>query len=222
MKDPSAGNLLVASTLIDTPTVERSVCLLVHRQDDAVIGVMLNRPMQTPPGLLDGLFGSDEKSSQSRFRIPNPSAELPADSDESDDQSLIVPSAAALPSTETAPPIHFGGPLSGPLVAIHADADHAESETGKGIFVTAQKNNLQQLIRDADRPYRLMIGHLGWHPDQLQREIDEGWWHVLPASADSVFSDNAEMWPRLVRRATAGSMAKWMQIPDDERAHELN
>jgi putative transcriptional regulator len=118
--------------------------------------------------------------------------------------------------------LHFGGPLSGPVVAIHQHSQYAEAETGDGIYVAAQKQHLEDLARQQPGPYRLIVGHLGWEFEQLETEIETGIWHVLPATTDSVFSSANEMWPRLIRRATSSSMARWLGIPDLVAAGELN
>ena len=42
------------------------------------------------------------------------------------------------------------------------------------------------------------IGYAGWAPGQLDRELEIGSWHVLPASADIVFAeDPGPIWDRL-------------------------
>jgi putative transcriptional regulator len=118
--------------------------------------------------------------------------------------------------------LHFGGPLSGPVVAIHQMSQFAEAETGTGIYVAAQKQHLEDLIRRQVGPYRLIVGHLGWKTEELDGEIEAGIWHVVPATVDTVFSAATEMWPRLIRRATSSSMAKWIGAADVIGASELN
>ena len=42
-------------------------------------------------------------------------------------------------------------------------------------------------------------GYAGWAPGQLDREVARGDWHVLPADADTVFSDRpAKVWQDLI------------------------
>ncbi len=118
--------------------------------------------------------------------------------------------------------LHFGGPLSGPIVAIHTSSEYAEAETGRGIYVAAQKQHLEELVRRHPVPYRLIVGHLGWSSDQLREEIANGFWHVLPATAEMIFAGEGDLWPRLIRRATAGSVSSWIGTPDVVGAAELN
>ncbi len=118
--------------------------------------------------------------------------------------------------------MHFGGPLSGPVVAIHQDSQFAEAEPGVGIYVAAQRHHLEDLIKHPIAPYRLIVGHLGWKTEDLISEIDAGVWHMIPATTESVFAPAREMWPRLIRRATSNSMAKWIGVADQPYAFELN
>ena len=193
------GRLLVASSISDDPVYSRGVCLVVHHDDDGVIGVMLNRPMQPSPAGLMQLIG---KSKPTTNRLETAISETPA--------------ASPLGT------VHFGGPLSGPVVAIHQMSQFGEAETGHGIYVAAQKQHLEELVRDQPCPYRLIVGHLGWETDDLQAELDAGIWHVLPATVDVVFCNAAEMWPRLIRPATTRSLTNWLGVPDATGAGELN
>jgi putative transcriptional regulator len=188
------GNLLVASSLVTDPVYAGGVCLLVHQDKENVIGVMLNRPMQPSPEAMLQMFGQQNEV-----------------------KNRLAPQVPALANS-----LHFGGPLSGPVVAIHQLSQCAEAETGNGIYVAAQKHHLEQLVRDHPSPYRLIVGHLGWEKDQLEAEIEAGIWHSIPATADSVFSSSGDMWQRLIQRATSNSMARWMNIPDVIGAGELN
>lgn len=118
--------------------------------------------------------------------------------------------------------VHFGGPLSGPVVAVHGSSELAEAETGQGVYVAAQKQHLEDLVRHKPSPYRLIVGHLGWESEQLMAEIQSGVWHLVPATADVVFDTENDMWARLVRRATAHSLARWIGTPDVPAAQQLN
>lgn len=231
MTESLTGSLLVASTLVTDPVYAGGVCLVVHQDDSNVIGVMLNRPMKpTPEALVAMMGGSNPPSEKNRLiglvdENPASSPALP-DADESAD-SIENSGDHGInhgKSDQGIPwdMLHFGGPRSGPVVAIHQHSKYAEAETGDGIYVAAQKQHLEDLVRQHPGPYRLIVGHLCWESDQLQSEIDSGIWHILPATSDSVFSTASEMWPRLIRRATSSSVARWLGIPDLPSAGELN
>jgi putative transcriptional regulator len=53
---------------------------------------------------------------------------------------------------------------------------------------------------------RAYAGYAGWAPRQLQAEIVQGGWYVLPADADTVFAaDTSKLWPELIRKITQRS-----------------
>ncbi len=209
MIDVFTGNLLVASSLVSDPIYAGGVCLVVHQDDANVIGVMINRPMKpSAEALLEVLEQSKEESDQ-------PAA--PANR-----LGPIENEATAQPSSSPWGMLHFGGPLSGPVVAIHQMSKYAETETANGVYVAAQKNHLENLVRRQVGPYRLIIGHVAWETQQLRDEIDAGLWHMIPANRENVFSAAGDMWSGLIRRATSNSLARWIGTPDVVGASELN
>ncbi|MFK8111571.1 MAG: YqgE/AlgH family protein [Rubripirellula sp.] len=215
--DLFTGNLLVASSLVTEPVYAGGVCLIVHQDETNVIGVMLNRPMQPNPEALAAILDQQPKSTftnrLAKRETSSTHHEFGSHSGGSKQSNFPHPMLGML---------HFGGPLSGPVVAIHQTSQYAEAETGAGIYVAAQKQHLENLVREQSSPYRLIVGHLGWEWDQLDAEIDAGIWHVIPASAEAVFTPAKEMWRQLIRRATSSSMARWMGVPDAVDASELN
>ena len=118
--------------------------------------------------------------------------------------------------------VHFGGPLSGPVVAVHGSLALAEVETGQGIYVAAQKDHLEALVRERPSDYRLIIGHAAWSAQQLASELDAGMWHLLPATPETVFPLQADLWPYLIRRATGASVASWVGADDNAGRAGLN
>ncbi len=208
MTDSLTGTLLVASSLATDPVYCNGVCLVVHQDEANVIGVMLNRPLKPSPEALLKLLNQDPGKREAGNRLA---------------QRDPTSAETAIPQTNSAfGMLHFGGPRSGPVVAIHQTSQYAEAETGDGVYVAAQKQHLEELVRDHPAPYRLIVGHLGWDSDEMETELAAGIWHLVPATTDTVFGAAEEMWPRLIRRATANSMARWIGIPDLVGAGDLN
>lgn len=171
------------------PMFGRSVCLVMHHDEDGAIGVLLNRPLQPGPEELWKLLESEGS------RVPRP----------------------------TKRSIHFGGPMAGPVVALHAQQQLAEAETGAGIYVAAQKEHLQELVScTAEGPMRLIIGHAAWESGQLEKEIAAGAWYLLSATADRVFEADDSMWPHLVRTGVGHSLASWVGVDDTDGDPHLN
>ncbi|GAA4449898.1 hypothetical protein GCM10023156_15250 [Novipirellula rosea] len=186
---------------------------------------MLNRPMHPNPQALMAMLGEqmasqtpDEDTAEPEKLEEESKSRLPGNGQ---GQSLSQPSTPPTPYSPVGM-VHFGGPLSGPVVAIHQLSEYAEAETGHGIYVAAQKQHLEGLVNKQPGPYRLIIGHLGWETERLNAEVEAGLWHIVPATADVVFENADEMWPRLIRRATSRSVARWIGIPDMTGNAELN
>ena len=105
--------------------------------------------------------------------------------------------------TKTANPPHhlnFGGPNSGPVVAIHDREALAEGGNGNGIYLAAQVETLKKLALVPPEHYRLLVGHTAWKPGKLEQEIMEGIWYPIPASPELVFVDDYDMWQDSMRK----------------------
>ncbi|MCC9641821.1 YqgE/AlgH family protein [Rhodopirellula sp. JC740] len=242
MQNVQAGDLLVSSTLVDGTVLNQAVCLLVHEDVDHVIGLMLNRPMQAVAGNLS----VQPNPSAETPKLPRWGRDPSAETDESSDPSESQPDSPQTPvagvpmvvvsgdqkdklaqqliagKLSNGTPLHFGGPLSGPIVAVHASPEFAEAEMESGICLAAQRDNIESLLKSDEHPFRLVVGHLGWTAEQLENEISEGVWHRIPATSDLLDSDDASMWPRMIHRATANSVARWLDTTDVPGAAELN
>ncbi|QDV88426.1 YqgE/AlgH family protein [Planctomycetes bacterium TBK1r] len=152
-----------------------------------------------------------------------PSAmEAAADKLQSAGNKHALAAQAAAEASKSLGMIHFGGPLSGPVVAVHNSSEHAEAQAGKGIYVAAQRDMLETLVRQKPGPFRLIVGHLGWSIDQLRAEREAGFWHMIDATDEDVFAGDHELWPMVIRRATTRSVADWLGIKDTPSAAEVN
>jgi putative transcriptional regulator len=103
--------------------------------------------------------------------------------------------------------LHFGGPDSGPVVAIHNCNELAEFEPAKGVYMAAQIESLKALVAasgenrsESNCALKIIVGQADWKPGQLDAQFAEGKWYPLPVSAELVFVDPALMWPAALRR----------------------
>jgi putative transcriptional regulator len=145
--------------------------------------------------------------------------------DESTEQAMPKHSLAehaAAEASKALGTIHFGGPLSGPLVAVHDSSEYAEAEAGKGIYVAAQREMLETLVKQNRGSFRLIVGHLGWSIEQLRSERQAGFWHMIDATDEDIFVGDQDLWPSLIRRATSASVANWLGIKDTACASQVN
>ena len=227
--DSLVGKLLVASTVMQDPLLSRSVSLVVHHDDRHVFAVLLNRPMSTPSAAANlhaKPSRSDDSSDQPRHdRLadrPRGQATTQSLVPASESPSLEGPAKTIAEVTKSLGRIHFGGPLSGPVVAVHGASEFAEAEAGQGVYLAAQKELLERLVHQRISPLRLIVGHLGWTQQQLLDERDAGFWHFIDASSDQVFHEDDELWPSVIQRATSSTLARWLGYADTPDSHLVN
>lgn len=119
------------------------------------------------------------------------------------------------------PPVLFqGGPVGvDGALAVGLAGDPAD--TPDGFRAVIGRLGLVDLDGDAGAvgrqlaALRIYAGYAGWGPGQLQREIDEGSWYVVPAEATDVFSPgDADLW-RLVMKRQPGELAWHSTRPAD-------
>ena len=102
--------------------------------------------------------------------------------------------------------IYFGGPIKpdGLVFLVRArERPPRGMSVLKGIYFTGDTEMIEKLLKrkNPTEGLRVFAGYSGWGPDQLQVEIARGDWHILPASAETVFqSDLSKVWEELVKR----------------------
>lgn len=93
-----------------------------------------------------------------------------------------------------------GGPVTGPLMAIHGDRSLAEREILPGVFFSGKEEKVISLVRQTKHPYKIFTGYAGWGSGQLEYEIEQGVWRVVAATTDQIFSISDTLWKQLSRQ----------------------
>jgi len=71
------------------------------------------------------------------------------------------------------------------------------------------------LLADGITSLRVFAGYAGWGPGQLQAEIEEGAWYVLPGEpTDAFLAEPERLWQEVLRRQ-GGEFAIVATYPDD-------
>lgn len=104
-------------------------------------------------------------------------------------------------------PVNMGGPVSGPLMALHCVKPLCELETPAGIYVASSRECLQKLVHQSKSPFRVYVGHAGWGGGQLEQELSNGYWYTAPARPDHVFGKHEDLW-RLAMREVGESFLR--------------
>ena len=184
--DPKTGRLLVATPLLGDPNFRRAVVLVVeHEVTEGTLGVVLNRPTKIPVGQVLEQWTELATDPSVLFR-GGPVAQ----------NSAIA--LALVPGTEE--PLGWraldGAPALARLGLLDLDAP-------------------PRLLAPAIQSLRVYAGYAGWSPGQLEAEIDEGAWFVLPAEPGDVFAAEPERLWRTVLRRQQGELAFLATYPDD-------
>ena len=93
-----------------------------------------------------------------------------------------------------------GGPVGGPVFAIHQDEEIAEVAMPGGIYVSANEESIQVLTEQADDRYRIVFGVASWQVGQLRSEIEQGVWYSIPSDSVDVFGDTSWLWEKSLRQ----------------------
>lgn len=184
--DPDTGRLLVATPLLGDPNFRRAVVLIVeHEVTEGTLGIVLNRPTKIPVGQVLEQWTELATDPSVLFR-GGPVAQ----------NSAIA--LAMVPGKEE--PLGWraldGAPALARLGLLDLDAP-------------------PRLLAPAIQSLRVYAGYAGWSPGQLEAEIDEGAWFVLPAEPGDVFAAEPErLWHAVLRRQQ-GEIAFLATYPDD-------
>jgi putative transcriptional regulator len=110
-----------------------------------------------------------------------------------------------VPSVSAERPVLFGGPVETSRGLVLHSADYKRDETlviDGGIALTASLEILKDMAGGTG-PKRawLALGHSGWAPGQLDREMQDNAWLVVDAGPDLVFdADFDAKWQRALDR----------------------
>ncbi len=90
--------------------------------------------------------------------------------------------------------INIGGPVEGPLMALHSSIASAEQEIIPGVFLSLTQENIRQLVQQTTQQFKIFSGYAGWGAGQLEAEIEMGGWLTFPTEVDDVFETPEELW----------------------------
>ena len=189
--DVLVGHLLVATPQLTDANFTRRVILVLDHGAHGALGVVIDRP---------GGVGVDELLPQ-WHDLATPPAEL-----------------------------FTGGPVArNALIGLvrltsrqAATGDEAHTLVGWRLLVDAERPvGTVDLAADPAAMAgsivgaRLFSGYAGWDSGQLEDEIDEGSWYVVPAEArDPISADPEGLWRRILRRQ-GGALAVVAGFPED-------
>ncbi len=114
--------------------------------------------------------------------------------------------------------LHQGGPVEGPLMAMHDNAALSEIEVMPGVYFCVGADSMRTLVAAENQTGQFFIGHAGWGLEQLENELAEGAWYTHPATPEDVFGDATDLWDKSLKasgRARLESSLDLKNTPDD-------
>ena len=111
-------------------------------------------------------------------------------------------------------PVYLGGPVPGPLMALHTEPKLAETEPAPGVFFAAKKQHLDALVLSEEPAYKVFLQHAGWGAGQLESELGQGAWRTTPATAEYVFSTDEMLWETVFRQLGQTLLKSMLHVKD--------
>ena len=91
-------------------------------------------------------------------------------------------------------PVYCGGPVEGPLLAVHEHREFNENLIIEGVSVSTRREILHALVMQDEFRFRIIADYSGWGPGQLDQEVEYGGWLILPATDARVFGQFDLLW----------------------------
>ena len=132
-------------------------------------------------------------------------------------QTLGVVLNRPTPARHEGRPLWYGGPVLErsvvALFAAEAPPAAAAFHVLRNVYLSMHPEIVAALLAEGRSRYRLYSGFAAWAPGQLERELAESAWYVLPAEEPTLFRESMDgLWEELVAkaqgaRAGAGTIA---------------
>ncbi len=114
------------------------------------------------------------------------------------------------PLVERGAPLWVGGPVSPDSIVVIGEFEDASASYGEitGRIGVVDPDGEAEPVRA-----RVFVGHSGWAPGQLDREVEQEMWLVSDLEEDDVFSER-DLWAEVISRR-GGEFALLATMPED-------
>ena len=101
--------------------------------------------------------------------------------------------------------VHFGGPVEPRIGFVLHSKDFmlAQHELAAGDLAVTTDADMLTAIAEGRGPakYTVILGYAGWGPGQLEMEMEQGDWLVVPSDPDLIFApDPQQIWQRALAK----------------------
>ncbi len=97
--------------------------------------------------------------------------------------------------------VHFGGPVEPDMAIGLGRQSHVTDLEPSGVSMVDLAAPSSEVT-----DVKVFSGYAGWTAGQLEDEIDDGAWFLVPATSSDAFSDDPDLW-RLVLRRQSGPLS---------------
>ncbi len=114
--------------------------------------------------------------------------------------------------------LYQGGPVNGPLMALHSVSVLSDCECQPGVYFTSNRSHLFKLAQLTDISLRLFDGYSGWGANQLEQEMEQGGWLLCRLDAEAIFGPDELLWETCLRRIgndILSSNIPRLRLPED-------
>ena len=173
--EPSQGRFLVATRTLIDPRFREKVVLLVHHDEQAVVGLIINHPTKVP---LSHAFPDRKmtKRKEESVHIGGPVNLKQV--------FWLIRMSNSLEDERGMPKMR---------------------KVFSNIYLGSHEERLETAIEELKpyEDLRVYMGYAGWTVNQLQNEIDSGHWLVWDADPALIFDfDSSKVWQEMIRRTT--------------------
>jgi putative transcriptional regulator len=183
------GRLLVATPDLGDPNFERAVVLMLEHTEEGGVGIILNRPSDTPLGEAGAEWdGWDELAA---------------------DPAVVYVGGPVSPTAVIC--------LARPRKPSNTERASAAIDGAGGFQPVLGDVGVADLTREPDNvdAVRLFAGYSGWGAGQLEGEVAAGAWFVIDADpGDALTDDPGTLWRDVLRRQQ-GRLALFAACPAD-------
>ncbi|MDP4536597.1 YqgE/AlgH family protein [Alkalimonas collagenimarina] len=163
-------HFLIAMPSLEDPFFQRSVTYICEHNAEGAMGIVINHPLKATVG------------------------ELLEQLDITFDSTSSIAEQA----------VCAGGPVQvdrGFVLHSARPGYQSSLELNDELMITTSKDILQQLTsEEAPRKFLLALGYAGWTPGQLEQEIADNSWLVIPADPSIIFDlAHAQKWEAATR-----------------------
>ena len=163
--DTLTGSFLVSTRRMPDPRFEEMVIYLCGHSHEGAMGLAVNKPSHSVT-LAEILRGAD----------------------------LMIPG-----DLEVLPPVYFGGPVEMTSAFILFSSDYQAAHqlsVSSTVSLSRDKRVLEDIsLGRGPAKYLFLMGYAGWGPGQLERELVEDGWLLVPAADAIIFdTEDGEKW----------------------------